>query len=307
MSWMNSSGKTGKTKKGMWLARGFWFLFRVVDKVSVRSFPQVLFHVCVAVALAAILYFGKFVTEAISDDILVTILAGVAAASGALLAVSLAFGSFRSQYYTDWTYRNRERLRNQLEKLDDRMRKSAEKYPDVARHLVDQYMFMASYVPGQPVDVEKVFKLYEVFHEWLKEKLGKGVKKVDFGNINDYETFEKHVIDAHLITNESKDVLIELSVAEKHGRALGTLPPLITTWAMVLVFSLVLAVIGSLNIIYDGMNLSILVIPIYLCFFAGSGLVIDFWAIIHHMRIRERGYELAMEDFVQQSGLGEQK
>lgn len=304
MSWRNSPGKTKQTKRGIWLARVFRFLFRILDKVSLRSFTQVLVHVCVAIGLAAILYFGQFVAEAISDDIFVTILAAVAAASGALLAVSLAFGTFRSQYYTDWTYRNRERLRNQLEKLEGRMRKSAEKYPDVARHMVDQYMFMASYIPGQPVDVDEVLKLYEVFHEWLKEKLGKDVKKVDFGNINDYETFEKHAIDAHLITNESKDVLIELSVAEMHGRALKTLPPLITAWALILVFSLVLAVIGSLNIIYDSMNLSILVIPIYLCFFAGSALVIDFWATIQHMRIREQGWQLAMEDFMSQSGLG---
>jgi len=297
------AGETYTDKKGEWLARAFRFLFRILDKVSLRSFAQVLVHVCLAVALAALFYFGQFVAETISANILVTILAAVAAASGALLAVSLAFGTFRSQYYTDWTYRSRERLRNQLEKLEGRMRKSAEKYPDISRHLVDQYMFMASYIPGQPVDVDEVFKLYGMFHEWLKEKLEKSVKKVDFGNIDDYETFEKHAIDAHLITNESKDVLIELSVAEIHGRALKTLPPLITTWALILVFSLVLAVIGSLNIICDGMNLSILIIPIYLCFFAGSALVIDFWALIHHMRIRERGWEIAMSDFMQQRGL----
>jgi len=289
------------------LARAFRFLFRILDKVSLRSFASVLVHVCVAVALAALFYFGQFVAETVSDNILVTIMAAVAAASGALLAVSLAFGTFRSQYYTDWTDRSCERLRNHMEKLEDRMRKSAEQYPDISRRLVGQYMFMASYIRGQPVKIDEVTELYRVFHEWLNEQLVKSVKKVDFGNIDDYETFEKHAIDAHLITNESRDVLTELSVAEMHGRALKTLPPLITTWALILVFSLVIAVIGSLNIISDGMNLSILIIPIYLCLFAGSGLVIDFWALIKHMRMREEGYEIAMSDFMQQRGLDKYK
>jgi hypothetical protein len=289
------------------LARAFRFLFRILDKVSLRSFASVLVHVCVAVALAALFYFGQFVAETVSDNILVTIMAAVAAASGALLAVSLAFGTFRSQYYTDWTDRNCERLRNHIEKLEDRMRKSAEQYPDISRRLVGQYMFMTSYIRGQPVKIDEVTELYRVFHEWLNEQLVNSVKKVDFGNIDDYETFEKHAIDAHLITNESRDILTELSVAEMHGRALKTLPPLITTWALILVFSLVLAVIGSLNIISDGMNLSILIIPIYLCFFAGSGLVIDFWALMKHMRIREEGWEIAMSDFMQQRGLDKYK
>jgi len=39
-----------------------------------------------------------------------------------------------------------------------------------------------------------------------------------------------------------------------------------------------------------------------LCFFAGSALVIDFWALMEHMRIREKGWEIAMSDFVQQYG-----
>jgi hypothetical protein len=133
------------------LASAFGFIFRILDKISVRSFAQVAVHVLIAVALAVVLYFGKFVGVAISDNSMVIILAAIAAAAGALLAVSVALGIFSSQYYTDWTYRSRERLRNQREKLEDRMQKSARKYPGISERLVELFLLMAMYVPGQPV------------------------------------------------------------------------------------------------------------------------------------------------------------
>jgi hypothetical protein len=307
VGWSNSLEKATRTKEGKWLARAFRFLFRTLDKVSLRSFAQVVVHVCIAVALAALLYFGQFVGEAINDNDLVTILAVFAAASGALLAVSLALGIFSSQYYTDWTHSSRERLRNQLEKLEDRMQKSARKYPGISRRLVELYMLMVMYIPGQPVDFDKVLESDKVFHNWVKEQLKKSGKEIDFGNIDDYETFEKYAFDAGLVANESKDVLIELGLAEVYGRSLNTLRPVIATWGLVLVFSLVFAIIGSLDIICDNMNLSILIVPIYLCFFAGSAVVIDCWGLIEHMRAREKGYEMGVSAFIQQHGLEKYK
>jgi len=302
VGWNRSPEKPTRTKKEEWLAGAFQFLFRIMDDVSLRSFVSLLVHVCVAVALAVLFYFGQFVAETISDNNLVTILAAVAAASGALLALSLAFGTFRSQLHTDWTYRNYERLRNQREKIGDRMRKSAGKYPDISRYLSDRYMFMSSYIPGKPVSLDEIFESDIKFRDWATEQVEKSGKKIDFGNIDDYETFAKHAMDAMVIANESREVLIEISMAELHGRSLGTLPPLITTWALILVFSLVFAITGSLNIIYDGMNLSILIIPIYLCFFAGSAIVIDFRGLIKQMRIREKGWEMGVSAFMQQHG-----
>ena len=303
----SSPEKPVQKSKRRRLAEVFRFLFLVLDKSSLRSFVHIPVHVCVAVALAALFYFGQFVTETINDNSLVIILSAIAAASGALLAVSLAFGIFRSQYYTDWTYRSRERLRNQRGKLEEMMKKSARKYPDISRRLVEQYLLMALYIPGQPISIDEITDSDKEFHNWVNAQLLKSGKKIDFGDINDYETFEKHAVDASLIANESRDVLTEVSLAEIHGRSLATLPPLITTWALILVFSVVLALIGGFNIISDRMNLSILIIPIYLCFFAGSAIVIDFWGLIHHMRARERGWELGVSAFIKQHGLGKKE
>jgi hypothetical protein len=303
----NSSEKPVKKSKRKRLAEVLRFLFHVLDKISLRSFVHIPIHVCVAVALAALFYFGQFVTEAINDASLVSILSAVAAASGALLAISLAFGIFRSQYYTDWTYRSRERLRNQRERLEEMMKKSARKYPDISRRLVGQYLLMALYIPGQPISIDEITESDKEFHDWVNARLVKSGKKIDFGDINDYESFEKHVVDAGLIANESRDVLTEVSLAEIHGRSLATLPPLITTWALILVFSLVFALAGGFNVISDRINLSILIVPIYLCFFAGSAIVVDFWGMIHHMRARERGWKLGVSAFIEQYGSGKKE
>lgn len=293
MGWSNSPEKPTRTKKGAWLAGGFQFLFRIIDRVSLRSFVSLLVHVCVTIALAALFYFGQFVAETISDNNLVTILAAVAAASGAFLALSLAFGTFQSQYHTDWTYRNHERLRNQREKIGDMMRKSAGKYPAISRYLSDRYIYVSSYIPGKPVSLHEIFEADVKFRDWATGQVEKSGKKIDFGDIDDYETFAKYAMDAIFIAGDSREILVEISMAELQSRSLGTLPPLITTWALILVFSLVFAVTGSLNIISDCMNLSILMIPIYLCFFALMAIVIDFGALIKGMRIREIGWEMS--------------
>jgi hypothetical protein len=303
----NSPQKDSRTQEGKWLGGVFRFLFRILDRVSLRSFRQVVVHVCIAVALAAVLYFGRFVGGAISDNDLVIILAAIAAGAGALLAVSLALGIFSSQYYTDWTYRSRERLRNQLEGLEDRMQKSARKYPGISSHLVELFMLMAMYIPGQPVEFDKVREADKVFHDWVSQELIKSGKKINFGSIDDYETFEKYAFDAHLVASESRDALTEVGLAEVYGRTLNTLPPVIATWALVLVFSLVFAIIGSSDIICGNMNLSILIVPIYLCLFAVSAVVIDCWGLMEHMRAREKGYGMGVSAFVQQHGLEKYK
>lgn len=300
MVWNRSPKQPSELIKRGRLARIIWFSFRRLDWICLRSFVQMLVHMCIAIGIAVLFYFNPFGLLELDDNNLVTILSAVAAVSGALLAVSLAFATFRSQYYTDWIYRSRERLGNQLEKLGNQMKISAKTYPDISRRLAEQYMLVAFYIPGQPVDMDEVVASDKVFHDWASEQLRKSGKKIDFGNINDYESFEKHVLDAHLVTNESRDILTELSMAEISSRSLETLPPLITTWAVVLVFSLVFAFIGSVNIICDNLNSSIMIIPIYLCFFAVCALVIDLWGLISHVRRHEKGYELGVSAFIKQ-------
>jgi hypothetical protein len=286
------------------LAGALKSLYGIIDQICIRSFASLLVHVCVAAALGAVFYFGQFVAETISDNNLVTVLAAIAAASGAFLALSLALGTFTSQYHTDWTYRNYERLRNQREKIENVMRKSAGKYPKISHYLSDRYMYMYSYIPGKPVELDEIFKADVEFRDWVTKCVDKSGKKIDFGNINDYETFAKHAMDAIFVAGEAREIIVEISMAELHGRGLGSFPPLITTWALIMVFSLVFAITGSLNITSDSINLSVLIMPVYLCFFAVSAIVIDFRALIKRMRIREIGWEMSEKGLTKQNGVG---
>jgi hypothetical protein len=274
----------------------FHFLFRVIDHACLRSFVSLFVHVCVAVALGALFYFGEFVGGTVSDNSLVTILAGIAAVSGGFLALTLAFGTFESQFHTDWTYRNYERLRNQREKMGDMMRKAAGKYPAISRYLKDRYFFMSSYLPGQPVNLAEMAKSDIEFRSWVDEQVEKSGKKIDWGNIDDYETFVKHAVDAMFIADESREVFAEVVMAGLHGQTLRTLPPVIMTWGLILASSLVFAVTSSLDVMPDRMNLSMLIMPIYLSFVAVIALVIDFGALMKRMRIREAGWEMARRD-----------
>lgn len=293
MGWRNLSEKGTRTKVRKQLGRAFGFLFRKLDQISVRSYTQVVVHVLIGLALAVVLYYCRFVGPAISDSSLVIILAAVAAASGALLAVSVALGIFSSQHYTDWSYRSHERLANVLEKLKDGMEKWAWRYPGISGRLGKVFKAVAEYRRGEPVDIDKVIELDVVFYSWVNEELAKSGKKIDFGNVRDYESFERYAYDAALVAKESIEALMEVGIAERYGRSLTTHASVLGTWAMVVVFSLVFAIIGSLNIIPDKMNLSILIVPIYLCFFAGSAVVIDYRGLLRIMRVWERGYEMS--------------
>jgi len=274
------------------------FIIRYIDKFALRSFIQVIVHICIAVILAKMFYYIPLFRIYLSDNSFVTIISSIATASCVFLAVTLAFATFRSQYYTEWTHRNLDRLRCQQEKLESHMKESAKSYPDISHSLVDMYMLFASYIPGQPIDMGVVEKADKDFHEWAAEHIKKDGKKFDFGNINDYESFEKHLWNAHLLSTESRDILTELHVAEVSGRSLNTLIPLATTWAVVLIYALVFAIIVSTGIIFVNANFSILIVPLYLLLFAISALLLDFRGLILSMRMREVGYEMAMASFI---------
>ena len=280
-------------KRGEYSSGRFEFLVNIIDHAGLRSLIGLLVHVCVGVALATLFYFGRFVSVNISDNNLVTVLAGITAVSGVFLALTAAFGTFKSQFQTDWAYRNNKRLRNQRERIGNMMRKSAGKYPEIASYLKDKYLFLSSYLPGQGVSFNEMNEMVESdtkFRSWVSGRVKKSGQKIDWGNIEDYDSFVKHGIDAMFAADESREVIAEIKLAELHARNIGTLQPLIMTWAIILVYSLVFAVTGSLDVMRDSVNLSILIIPIYLSFLAVIAVVLDFWNLIRMTRIREIGW-----------------
>jgi len=273
----------------------------IIDKLqryAIRTFRQLLVHSLVAVLLSILLGFvlGNYI--AVSVNNFVAIISSASAASGVLLAVSLALATFFAKHVTDWRDRLIHKLREDQERLAMQMERSAKFHPEISRRLTELYLQSAFYIPGQTVDIEKMRSADKIFHGWAKEQAQKSANKFDFGNLNTYESFEKHIFDAHLRSTELTQTLSQLHVVEVAGRSITTFSPLIIAWVILVIFTLVFAIVGSMSVIPLSLNFPILLIPFYLFLVAIFALTKDITAILRHMRILETGYEKAMVELV---------
>lgn len=273
----------------------------IIDKLqryAIRTFRQLLVHSLVAVLLSILLGFvlGNYI--AVSVNNFVAIISSASAASGVLLAVSLALATFFARHVTDWRDRLVHKLREDQERLAMQMERSAKFHPEISRRLTELYLQSAFYIPGQTVDIEKMRSADKIFHGWAKEQAQKSANKFDFGNLNTYESFEKHIFDAHLRSTELTQTLSQLHVVEVAGRSITTFSPLIIAWVILVIFTLVFAIVGSMSVIPLSLNFPILLIPFYLFLVAIFALTKDITAILRHMRILETGYEKAIVELV---------
>jgi len=273
----------------------------IIDRLqgyAVRTFRQLLIHSLVAAFLALILGFVLCNHLSVSINNFVAIISATSAASGALLAISLALATFWARHVTDWRDRLIHELKEDRERLAIQMERSAKFHPEISRRLTELYVQFAFYIPGKPVDIEKMRAAEKIFRDWAIEQARKSAKKFDFGNLNTYESLEKHLFDASLQTTAMTQTLTQLHVVEVAGRSIATFSPLIITWIIVVIFTLVFAIISGMSVIPESLNLPILVAPFYLFLIAIFALTKDVTAILHHMRILETGYEQAMAEFV---------
>lgn len=273
----------------------------IVDRLqgyAVRTFRQLLIHSLVALFLAAILGFvlGSYLSVSINN--FVAIISSTSAASGALLAISLALATFWARHVTDWRDKLMHKLSEDRERLATQMERSAKSHPEISRRLSKLYLESTFYVPGQAIDMEKMDSTRKVFDDWAKEQAQISTNKFDFGNLNTYESFEKHLFDASLQSTTMSQTLTQLHVVEVAGRSIATFSPLIITWVIIVIFTLVFAIIGGMSVIPESMNLPILFAPFYLFLVAIFALTKDVTAILRNMRILETGYEQAMVEFV---------
>lgn len=272
-----------------------------LDKYAVRTYRQVLIHSIVTLVLFVLLYFTLGERISIATVSFVAIMSSMAAACGALLAVSLALAMFFSRHIIDWRDRLIEALRESLTLLGAQMGKSAQRYPEISRRLVELYLKAAFYIPGQPIDRDDVFEASKVFDDWAKDEALKSKRKFDFGDLKTYDSFEKHLFDARLCSTNVRENLLLLSVTETAGRSIPSFAPLIMVWAIILVFSLVFSIVGGMGLVSENNNLAFLIIPLYLFIVAIFALIKDVTAIIPSMRMLETGYEQAMLELVSKS------
>ena len=176
------------------------------------------------------------------------------------------------------------------------MRNSAKLYPEVSERLTELYLKSAFYIPGQAVDEEEIFSADRIFSDWAKNMAKKSDRKFSFGDLSTYDSFEKHLFDSSVRSNELRQTLIELGVVEKASRVIPTFSPLIITWVIIVILALVFAIAGSMSVIPTNLNFPILIIPFYLLLVAIFALTKDITAILVHMRVLEIGHEKAMAE-----------
>lgn len=267
-----------------------------LQKYAVRSYRQLLIHIFVAISLAVLFSIFLACAYIIREDSFVAIISSMSAASAVLLAVSLALATFFSRHIMDWTDRLVYNLKEDRERLEKQMEKSAKLHPEISNRLVELYLRSAFYIPGQEVDTTEIYKADKIFSDWAKEQAKKSAQKFNFGDLSTYDSFEKHLFDAQLRNAELRHTLIELSVVERIGRSIITFSPLIITWVIITIYTLVFSITGGMSVLPVSLNLPILIIPFYLFLVAIFALTKDITATLRHMRIRETGYAEAVAE-----------
>ena len=269
-----------------------------LERYAIPSFKHVTIHLCIAILLLVIFSLTLKNWVIISSGSFVSITSSISAASGALLAISLALATFFSRYITDW----RDKLINKLEKgqveLASQIAISAKNYPEISNRLTELYLQSYMYIPGQTVNTDEVFGASKIFDEWAKKKSlesQRANRTFNFSDLNTYESLEKHLFDASQSCRHVRQSLVLLSAAEKASRAIVVFPPLMVSWAVILLVSLIFAFIGGMGILDVGAHFPMLLMLLYLIIVSLIALIISGGnIIIFSTRGLEKGHEIAM-------------
>jgi len=276
-----------------------------LEKSAISSFKRVLLHFGIAILLLVVfvlLYAFLDIQVTMSANNFVTVTSAMAAASGALLAISLVLATFFSRYVTDWRDRLIDGLERSQAELESQMAKSARQHPEISRRLTEIYMKFAYYTPGQSIDPSELDKASAVFDKWAKtkaEEAHKANKTFDFGDLSTYESFEKHLLDASLRITRVRQKLAHLSAVERISRSITVFPPLFLTLAVILLLSLVFTILVSIHVLGEAFHFPILLMLLYLILIVLISLTIVSSNFIGRLtRILETGYEIAKDQLV---------
>ncbi len=270
-----------------------------LERYAIPSFKHVAIHISVAIVLLVLFFIILRDIVSIDSISFVGITSSISAASGALLAISIALAIFFSSHITSWRDKHIERLERGRAELANQMAKSAKQYPEISRRLSTLYEKSAFYVTGQAISPDDIFDASRVYDEWAKEEALKAIKdnrKFDFGNLGTYESYEKHLFDSSLCSTKVRESLVLLSIAEKTSRVATVFPPSLTAWAVILLISLIFATLGSIRIFSVSLYFPMLLMLLYLIIVALIALIISSSNIIMFItRGLEKGHEIAIE------------
>lgn len=265
-----------------------------MDRYAFRSARQVVIHVLASIVIALVLYFSLHSKLSVPETYFVTITSSMSAASGALLAVTIALATFYGLHLTNWRDRLVDKLTEARARMRQQMEKSAIQYPEISRKLAPLYEESLLYVPGKPIDKTEIDKTSRSFLNWAKEQ--NGTKEIDAGDVKTYDSFEIHLKDALLCEHAVHHSLTLLGIVRRYIQTLETFPYLVISWLTVLILTLTFAIMGGMGVLPEEAGFPLLVIPFWLFVIGGFALVKDIVAIFGILRIQEIGFDKAWEE-----------
>ena len=285
------TSKTGINRDGATLS--------ITDKLqryTFRSMTQVVVHVLASSVVALVLYFLLHDKLSILETYFVTITSSMSAASGALLAVTIALASYYSLNAINW----RDRLVDELAKASARtrkqMEKSARQHPEISRQLAPLYEKSLLYVPGKPISKKEIDEITNTFLNWARNQTKRRTREIDAGDVAEYESFEMHLRDAILCEHEISHSLRLLDVVRHRILTIGTFSPLTMGWVTLLILTLTFTIVGSMGVLSEKIVFPLLVIPFWLFLIGGFALVKDIMAVLTGFQIQEIGFDEALAE-----------
>ena len=104
-----------------------------LDRYALRSKTQIVIHVLASISVASLLYFLLRSKLSVPETYFVTITSSMSAASAALLAITIALGSYYSLNAMNWRDKLIDNLAKASVKTRKQMEKSAKQYPEISR------------------------------------------------------------------------------------------------------------------------------------------------------------------------------
>ncbi len=281
--------KTGKNRNGSTLS-----MTDKLQRYAFRSTTQVAIHAVASIAVAIVLYFLLHSKVSVPETYFVTVTSSMSAASGALLAVTIALATFYGLHVTNWRDKLVDKLAEARTRMRKQMEKSAVKYSEISRKLAPIYERSRLYVPGKPINKTEIDDVNNTFLNWARG-ISK-TKEIDAGDINAYNSFEIHFRDAIECQHEVYHSLTSLYVVRRYIQTLETFPHLVIGWLTIFILTLTFAIAGSMGVLPEEAGFPLLIIPFWLFVIGGFALVKDIVAIFGILRIQETGFDKVWEE-----------
>ena len=272
---------------------------RTIDKLeryAFRSTTQVVVHVLASIVVALALYFLLRDKISVPETYFVTITSSMSAASGALLAVTIALASYYSLNAMNWRDKLVDKLAEASLRTRKQMEKSAKQHPEISRQLAPLYEKSLLYVPGKPINKTEIDEITKSFLKWARNQAESRTRKIDAGDVTEYDSFEMHLRDALICEHQISHSLRLLDIVRHRIQTIGTFSSLTIGWGTVLILTLTFAILGSMGVLPEYVGLPLLVIPFWLFLIGGFALLKDITAVFVGFQIQEIGFDEALAE-----------